>query len=120
MTQAAQSGVNRRMDQRFAPGEGWIDVEGRRYEVRDVSVSGVRIRPYVGCYQIGNSFSFTLHLYGDDGVDVVIDGGAVVVRVLPGELAAQFFHLDSDQYPKFDAYLERQFRASLTPSPTTH
>ena len=120
MNQAAQSGVNRRMDPRVAPGEGWIDIEGLRYEVRDVSVSGIRIRPYAGGHQIGGSFTFKLHLRGEAGKDIVIDGGAVVVRILPGEMAAQFFYLDSEQYPQFNAYLEHQFRISLNPPQTTH
>ncbi len=113
---AEQQGVNRRLDPRIQPSEGWIDIEGLRYEVCDVSVSGVLIRPYAGNHQVGASFEFRLHLRDDDNSEVVIDGGAVVVRVTPSEIAAQFFHLDSDQYPLFDAYLERQY-ASRTSGP---
>jgi hypothetical protein len=84
-----------------------MDVDGLRYEVRDVSISGVLVRPYAGGHQVGSSFSFRLHLRGETDTEVVIDGGAVVVRAAAGEMAAQFFHLDSDQFPAFDGYLER-------------
>lgn len=116
---AEQQGVNRRMDPRVQPSEGWLDVDGLRYEVCDVSVSGVLIRPYAGGHGIGSSFDFRLHLREGDA-EVVIDGGAVVVRVTPSEMAAQFFHLDSDQYPAFDAYLERQFAMRQGGSAGTH
>ena len=105
---AEHQGINRRMDPRIRPSEGWMDVDGLRYEVCDVSVSGVLIRPYAGGQAVGSSFNFRLHLREDD-TEIVIDGGAVVVRVTPSEMAAQFFHLDSDQYPAFDASLERQY-----------
>ena len=52
--------------------------------------------------------------------DIVIDGGAVVVRSGSAEMAAQFFHLDSDQYPDFDAYLERQFATRISERGSTH
>ncbi len=105
---AEHQGINRRMDPRVRPSEGWMDVDGLRYEVCDVSVSGVLIRPYAGGHQVGGSFNFRLHLRDGDA-EILIEGGAVVVRVTPSEMAAQFFHLDSDQYPAFDAYLERQY-----------
>ncbi len=106
MHQPGQTGVNRRLDPRIAPADGWIDVEGLRYEICDVSVSGVLIRPYAGGHEVGSSFSFQLHLR-DGSDDVAIFGGAIVVRITPSEMAAQFFHLDAEQYPRFDAYLER-------------
>lgn len=116
---AEQQGINRRMDPRVRPSEGWIDIDGLRYEVCDVSVSGVLIRPYAGGRQVGASFNFRLHLRDGDG-EIVIDGGAVVVRVTPSEMAAQFFHLDSDQYPAFDDYLERQYSGRHGASMTKH
>ena len=116
---AEQQGINKRMDPRVQPSEGWLDVDGLRYEVCDVSISGVLIRPYAGTHKIGASFSFRLHLRDGDG-EIVIDGGAVVVRVTPSEMAAQFFHLDSDQYPAFDDYLERQYSGRHGASTTKH
>jgi hypothetical protein len=114
MSEVARPGVNRRLDPRVRPKEGWVDVDGRRYEVWDVSASGLLIRPYAGGHEIGTSFTFRLHLRDEPNAEIVIDGGAVVVRATEKEMAAQFFHLDSDQYPAFDAYLERQFRALIS------
>lgn len=120
MEQMAQTGVDRRMDPRIQPANGWIDIEGLRYEVCDVSVSGVLIRPYAGGHQVGSSFGFQLHLRDASDEEVVIHGGAVVVRITPSEMAAQFFYLDSEQYPKFDAYLERLSRARVSGAETPH
>ena len=83
MSQLAQQGVNRRMDPRVQPAEGWVDVDGLRYEVCDVSASGILIRPYAGGHQVGSSFNFRLHLRDEANAEVVIDGGAVVVRMTP-------------------------------------
>ncbi len=120
MHQLEQMGANRRMDPRIEPGNGWIDIEGLRYEVCDVSVSGMLVRPYAGGHRIGSAFSFRLHLRGAGNAEVVIDGGAVVVRITPSEMAAQFFHLDAGQYPKFDDYLDHLAGIRLTPDATPH
>jgi hypothetical protein len=109
MAKAARNAVDLRMDPRLVVEGGWIEIEGRKFAVRDVSLSGVRIQPYEGTHAVGGSFSFQLHLPDQDKSAVVINGGAVVVRLAKGEMAAQFFYLDADQYPAFDAYLERQF-----------
>lgn len=116
---AEQSGINKRMDPRIQPSDGWMVVDGQRYEVSDVSISGVLIKPYVGSHKVGASFNFRLHLRDGDK-EIVIDGGAVVVRVTEIEMAAQFFHLDSDQYPTFDDYLGRQPSMPHPISPTKH
>jgi hypothetical protein len=109
MAKAARNAVDLRMDPRLVVEGGWIEIEGRKFVVRDVSLSGVRIQPYEGAHAVGGSFSFQLHLPDQDKSAVVINGGAVVVRLAKDEMAAQFFYLDADQYPAFDAYLERQF-----------
>ena len=114
MNQVARSGVDLRLDPRIDSKGAWIDIEGLIYEVGDVSISGLLVRPYEGTHDIGGSFSFKLHLRDGVGSEVVIYGGAVVVRLSDDEMAAQFFHLDADQYPAFDDFLERRFRARLT------
>jgi hypothetical protein len=114
MSEAKRQGADRRLDPRIRPKEAWVLIGERRYEVWDVSASGILVRPYAGEHKIGASFDFRLHLRDDPNPEIVIDGGAVVVRVNEKEMAAQFFHLDSDQYPLFDAYLERQFRALIS------
>ena len=120
MGQLAQMGADRRMDPRIEPANGWINIEGLRYEVRDVSVSGVLIRPYAGGHQIGSAFSFQLHLRDASDEEIVIDGSAVVVRITPSEMAAQFLNLDSEQYPQFDAYLDRLAHTRVTEAETPH
>ncbi len=120
MDQLAQTGVNRRMDPRVEPANGWIDIDGLRYEVCDVSVSGVLVRPYAGGHRVGGSFSFQLHLRDASDQEVVIDGGGIVVRITPSEMAAQFFYLDSEQYPKFDAYLARLVEGPVSEAETSH
>jgi hypothetical protein len=113
MSEAERTGVNRRIDPRVRPKESWVEIDGVRYEVWDVSASGLLVRPYSGDHKVGASFDFRLHIRDEPQAEVVIDGGAVVVRLTKTEMAAQFFHLDSDQYPAFDAFLERQFRALI-------
>src|SRR5262249_15160839 len=107
MSEAERQGADRRLDPRIRPKEGWGLIYGRRYEVWDATASGLLVRPYGGDRKIGASFDFTLHILDQPDPEIVIEGGAVVVRVNEKEMAAQFFHLDSDQYPAFDAYLER-------------
>jgi hypothetical protein len=114
MGQIERAGADLRMDPRVESEGAWIEIEGQKYDVGDVSISGVLVKPYRGTREVGGSFSFQLHLKDDSGGEIAIDGGAVIVRVSDDELAAQFFHLDSDQYPAFDDYCERQFRARLT------
>lgn len=109
--QMTMSGINRRMDPRFEPREGWIEITGESYKVHNVSASGVLVRPYDGALTPGGSFSFRLRLKDDNETTIVIDGGAVAIRCSNGEMAVQFFSLDHDQYPVFDDYLERRFRA---------
>jgi hypothetical protein len=111
MARAERSAVDLRMDPRLVVEGAWIEIDGRRFDVRDVSLSGVLIQPYDGAHAVGGSFSFQLHLPDKDKVEVVIKGGAVVVRLAEGVMAAQFFYLDADQYPAFDAYLERRVTA---------
>ncbi|MBM3545700.1 MAG: hypothetical protein FJX54_02005 [Alphaproteobacteria bacterium] len=114
MSEAERQGADRRLDPRIRPKEGWVRIDDRRYEIWDVSASGILIRPYAGDHKLGASFDFRLHLVDAPNPEIVIDGGAVVVRVNEKEMAAQFFHLDSDQYPAFDTYLEHQFRALIS------
>lgn len=107
----AISDINRRMDPRIEPREGWIEITGESYKVQNVSASGVLVRPYDGVLKPGGSVSFRLKLRDENETVVVIDGGAVAIRCSNGEMAMQFFSLDQDQYPVFDDYLERRFLA---------
>ncbi|MBM3531809.1 MAG: hypothetical protein FJX60_02080 [Alphaproteobacteria bacterium] len=119
MSETKRQGADRRLDPRVRPKEGWLLIDGRRFEVWDVSASGLLIRPYAGEHKIGASFDFRLHLLDLPNPEIVIDGGAVVVRINDKEMAAQFFHLDSGQYPAFDAFLERQFQALISERAST-
>jgi hypothetical protein len=114
MARGARSSVDQRMDPRLVVEGAWIEIDGRRFGVRDVSLSGVRIQPYDGAHAVGASFSFQLHLPDLDKMEVVINGGAVVVRLARSEMAAQFFYLGADQYPAFDAYIDRRFSAKTS------
>lgn len=81
--------IERRKAPRFAFPDGIVTIDEHKYQLADISTTGLRIDPFEGNLSTGDDFSFSLALT-DRGIPLTYDGTGTVVRIDERGLAATY------------------------------
>lgn len=105
---------NRRASPRASIDAGHVRASflGATYDVRNISASGLLVRPYGGKSTVGQFLRLSISI-DDMGMTFGLEAEARVVRVELDSIAMQFHALSPDGRERLAAYFSRRFSNNL-------